>query len=405
MSLASYFKLRKSRSTLKSAIKQTTSVYNMQRDIAGEASDVALRALLVEARNVYRTSRDIAVIEAMVQNLAQAIGKDTAWRPLHVNSFAENFDVIVVAVGVAMAFRCYFFEPFKIPTGSMQPTLYGIYSTEQAKPGLFDRMPLKPFKWIVTGDWYKEVRVGVGGAVQDISASFKPGYVTYTIAGHRYHVPSDVLEHTEAGSRDPNAPMNFIRKHCRVRHNERGVASYYVPAGEVLWAGIVHAGDHVFVNRVVWNFRKPHRGEVMVFSTTGIKGLVQDTHYIKRMVGLPGESIGVNPPELIVNGQPVSEPYTIGRIARKDSAYRYEGNYTNYLGYMLIGDSTASSRSPLRKVGDEIQLSADEYLGMGDNTGNSLDGRYWGAVPAKNLLGPGAFVYWPFTSKRFGIIH
>ena len=59
----------------------------------------------------------------------------------------------------------------------------------------------------------------------------------------------------------------------------------------------------------------------------------------------------------------------------------------------------------MRTGDDAIALGADEYLGMGDNTGNSYDGRYWGAVPAKKLLGPGAFVYWPFTSKRFGIIH
>ena len=52
---------------------------------------------------------------------------------------------------------------------------------------------------------------------------------------------------------------------------------------------------------------------------------------------------------------------------------------------------------------DRLTLGAREYLGMGDNTMNSYDGRYWGAVPQKNLVGPALFVYWPYYD-RWGLI-
>ena len=390
MSLAAYFKFRHARSLLKAGIRQASAIRNMQRDEAGEVNDAALRGAIASARDVWRHARTSREQEEALEALSAAVGPGTAWKPLHPNALAENFEVLVVAVAVAMAFRCYFLEPFKIPTGSMQPTLYGIYSSDQKAPGLWDRMPLKLAKWLVSGDWYEEIRVVAGGTIHQVPATVKPGYVTFEISGKLYHVPSDAV------AERPQPFVNKLRTQARVA------------SGEKLWSGVTHAGDHVFVNRVLWNFRKPRRGEVMVFNTGSIRGLPQGTHYIKRLVGLPGETIGVNPPELLVDGRPVAEPATIGRIVRCEAAPHPESGYPNYLGYKLIGDvppQGAPAPSPLRFPGDTVSLGPDEYLGMGDNTGNSYDGRYWGSVPARNLLGPGAFVYWPFTSKRLGLIH
>ena len=390
MSIAEYFKFRNARSQLKSAIRQANAIRNMQRDLAGEVNDRALCDVIASARQTYRQGRTRDELEKAIERLSAAVGPGTAWKPLHPNAWAENFEVLVVAICVAMAFRCYFFEPFKIPTGSMQPTLYGIYSTDQAEPGFWDKHPFKVFKWLVTGDWYRDIRVVAGGSIQQVPVTVKPGYISFEVAGKRYHVPSDAI--TER-------PQPFTQKFS----SRAPIAS-----GERVWAGVVHAGDHVFVNRFLWNFRKPRRGEVMVFNTSGIDGLPQGTHYIKRMVGLPGETIGIREPELIVDGKSVSEPYTIGRIVQGEPAPHPESGYPNYLGYRLIGNVSrkeAPAPSPLRFPGDTVSLGPDEYLAMGDNTVNSKDSRYWGPVPAKKLLGPGAFVYWPFTSKRFGLIH
>ena len=486
MSLAEYLKFRHARSLLKAGIRQASAIRNMQRDEAGAVNDAALRGAIASAREVWRHARTSREQEEALETLSAAVGPGTAWKPLHPNALAENFEVLVVAVAVAMAFRCYFLEPFKIPTGSMQPTLYGIYSTDQEAPGFWDRHPFKVFKWLVTGDWYREVRVSDGGPVVRITV--KPGYNSFQVGKRRYHVPSDAvqernlpfdaninyivanincivtnstiisrvtkLEETSNVEMSP-VPVRVGEKNWHVSIVKKKQQNVFpgkkadiklkvmvpvgeknwsavieieqqqnassgekadikmtviviVPPGEKIWSGVTHAGDHVFVNRVLWNFRKPRRGEVMVFNTGSIKGLPQGTHYIKRLVGLPGETIGVNPPELLVDGRSVAEPSTIGRIVRREAAPNPENGYSNYLGYKLIGDippQGAPAPSPLRFPGDTVSLRPDEYLGMGDNPGNSYDGRYWGAVPARNLLGPGAFVYWPFTSKRLGLIH
>jgi signal peptidase I len=280
-----------------------------------------------------------------------------------------------------MAFRAYFYQPFKIPTGSMYPTLSGIASYEQASPGVWDRMPLKLMNWLVTGDWYKEVRVNTGGLASRVQNNdARPGYAAIRIAGQTYFVPSDALQ------RPQSLHLN----------GENRIAS-----GAVLWSGIVTEGDFVFVNRWVWNFRRPQRGEVMVFSTDRIKGLSPGTHYIKRMCGLPGETLSIRPPQLFIGGVPVSEPARIGIISRCEKVADWA---PNYVGFTVPDVRDGLHPKSLTMAGDSVSLDGNEYYALGDNSRNSLDSRFWGPVPERNLIGPATVVYWPFTSHRFGRI-
>ncbi len=377
MGIKDYLALRKARKQLKELRTHARGLYHMRRDIMPPGAAGRMEEALEISRRCLRGPR--GEVDCATAALESAL---EGWAPLHRSGWTENFEVLLVALGVAMAFRCYFFQPFKIPTGSMQPTLYGIHSEERSTPALFDRTPFKQAKWLVTGDWYREVRVGAGGQVHPLlNDDSKPGYVAFQVAGRRYHVPSDAV---------------FGRRAVRVDREGR------IAPGAVLWSGIIHSGDHVFVNRVLWNFRRPRRGEVMVFSTLGIKGLPQGTHYIKRMAGLPNETIGIRPPELLVNGEPVTEPATIGRVVRRTKLAQWAPPYA---GYLTIGTQAPVDFTPaLRTADDAVPLGADQYYALGDNTGNSRDSRYWGPVPERNLLGPACLVYWPFTSPRFGLI-
>lgn len=276
----------------------------------------------------------------------------------------ENIEVLLVALAVAMAFRCYFLQPFKIPTGSMQPTLYGIHYTPQSGPGFWDQQPLRYVQWLLFGEWYVELRAEASGRVR--GPIDQGGVLIYDIGGLIHPVARGMAIAVKAGDE--------------------------VVRGQVVARGKRISGDHLFVNRVKWNVVSPKRGEVMVFRTDDIPALDDKrTHYIKRMCGLPGERVQIVPPCILVNGEPVVDAPMIESIQKQAPGYA---------GYVIaegVGAEYLASTDTVRRLGPR------EYLACGDNTRNSFDGRYWGPVPQKNLVGPAAIVYWPI-SRRIGVI-
>ncbi|MBP5285686.1 MAG: S26 family signal peptidase [Kiritimatiellae bacterium] len=235
----------------------------------------------------------------------------------------EWLDTLVVAISVAMAFRAYFYEPFNIPTGSMQETLWGYHTIEGVEKTAWDVFPLSIAKWIWTGARHVEFKAPASGSIH--ARDRRDGF-------------ADVRVGT-----DP-ATFKLPTDACR------GLVGRYVRAGETVWKGEVVTGDFIFVNRWIWNFRKPKDGDVMIFSTTGIDALPQGTHYIKRMKATPGETYVLEHP---VEGRPA-----------------------------------------------EVTMGDDEYFACGDNFDNSYDSRYWGVVPGRQLRGLGSVVFWPINGWR-----
>lgn len=378
-----YLNQRRNHKRLREALHQARQVRNMRRDQLSRNVLTPLNEAIAEAQAMLKTrGTETQGVNEAIDKLIEAVRPASAKRCWPV--FSENFEVLIVAIAVAMAFRAYFFQPFKIPTGSMQPTLYGIHSVDRAEPGLWDRMPLKPIKWLLSGSWHRRIVIRADGELRVVDQADRPGYTTLSAAGQIYHVPSDAVRY---------------RQSLNLRMGDSGQAR--VRRGDVLWAGDVIAGDHVFVNRITWNFRKPKRGDIMVFSTDGIPDLQQGTHYIKRLVGLPGESLSINPPDLLVNGEPVTDIPSITRIARRE---RLADWAPAYRGFALVPDRPRNLKyaTPLMHADDQLKMSDHEYAGFGDNTRDSLDSRYFGPIPERNLVGPAWLVYWPFRSHRWG---
>lgn len=363
-------------------IRAARHILNMREDTMAPGEVVGVREGMSRLSEAMRSPDFVSLAPPSMESLAEMLAKVAPARP---NAVAREYvEVLVVAVSVAVGFKTYFFQPFKIPTGSMQPTLYGVHVSQDApKPLLYldaggpvkllriQSMDVNGFseRTVLTGERYVEIRAANAGTVGTPGLDPEDPTVTVIPVGNRLH-------HLPVG------PTELMRNDVlRVRIGS------VVEKGDVLCRVTAAAGDHVLVNRIALNFRRPRRDDVIVFGTRDIEGLPQGTHYIKRLVGLPGEKISVEPPNLMVNGSPVKGLRGIDRV-------------TSNQGYQtcMWADSAI-----IVSTNSVLDLGPRQYAGFGDNTGNSKDSRFWGAIPEDNLVGPAVFVYWPF-SRRWGLI-
>lgn len=300
---------------------------------------------------------------------AAAAAAERLMPPRSFPKWRENVEVLVVAISLAMACRTYFIQPFKIPTGSMQPTLNGVTARPQEGRKWFDHPPMNLVNLALFGERYVEIKAKASGTLE---------YLGQQEDQHAYRIGTQV--HLIRLTMKPDSlvidPVQSLR--MNFEPGDR------VEKGQVIASGRVRQGDHIFVNKVANNFARPQRGQIVVFDTNYIPGkeflrILPDTFYIKRLVGLPGEAISIRGRHLVVDGEPVEEPWPFKRQVT-DSAYR---------GYV------PRNHSRLNDEDAEIRLGDNQFLPFGDNTYSSLDGRYFGPVSEKALVGPSFFVYWP----------
>jgi signal peptidase I len=314
--------------------------------------------------------------------------KDAAWR--------ENIEVILVAVVVAVGIRSYFLQPFKIPTGSMQPTLNGIighrafiareddvpvdqktayeqrpdgwylksYPADGSKPNILRQIG----EYFVLGRNYINVVAAEDDVVQQIIPKKYGFFFTFTqIVGQK----QSYLVY---------APPDTLKQDFKL------FPGAHYKKGDVIARGAIDTGDQVFVDKFSYNFVSPSRGNVFVFRTDNIPAIPGDpetgehSFYIKRLAGLPGDNLRIDAPLLYANGK-VVDGFGFARVMSAKVPYR---GYAP--GHAYLADPSKSFTVP-----------AHNYFAMGDNSYNSFDSRYWGPVPEPNLVGRGLFVYWPFT--------
>lgn len=359
----------------------------MHEDIGDPQLLAELKAAEEQGKAVQKGT-DIAAMDKEGDALGELCEKLAPLRP-HAK-LRENVEVLFVAIAAAMAIRAYFAQPFKIPTGSMQPTLYGI-TVRQIEQGESTALPVRIAKFF----WKGEVFLGKDTPFDRLAKVIAVG------KGYSEFAQSDgsiQMHQTERGV-EPVYRDNFdggktitiyvgntphVVSRASASHLRYGE---YIKKGESLLHGVAKAGDYILVNRMKYNFFPPKRGDIVVFDAEEATG--KAAYYIKRMVGLPGESISVDPPYLNVNGEIPTDP-------------RFEKLFNNngYHGY-VFGDTGAQTPPIIAAADDAILLGDDEYLFFGDNTHNSLDGRYFGAVKRKRILGSAFFVGLPFDRAGF----
>ena len=339
-------------------------------------------------------------------------------------SLRENLEVIFVAVVIAVGIRAYVLQPFKIPTGSMQPTLNGIIAYnldedqyEQKKPGAVG----KAFELGFAGRKYLNEVMEEDKTLTAVETGTFLKFFPYTKlffqdgSVMKLKIPLQTLTNekeeggTGFGFHEWFKPSP--RSGTRVGGLGRAGTRYrapgtVIPKGTVIARGYVDTGDQVLVDKISYHFRKPNRGEVFVFSTKNIDGIIIDPpeqgsqHYIKRLVGVPGDRLelrATDEPErralgggdLFINDARATEP---GMVRVMDE-YPKSHPATHSRGYVYgsMGGGRVITSFDLTDEDDP------RYVAMGDNSGNSADSRSWGTVPQENLVGPALVVYWPFA--------
>lgn len=187
---------------------------------------------------------------------------------------------------------------------------------------------------------------------------------------------------------------------------------FKIPSGSMIPTLLV--GDFILVNKFTYGIRlpvinkkiisinEPQRGDVMVFRYPEDPSL----DYIKRVVGLPGDTVAYQNKRLTINGQPV-EMHKVADYLHPDRLY-YSEQYVAKLGnveHHLLNDSDAPAYVPdpanfpfrenctYNAVGVVCKVPEGHYFMMGDNRDNSRDSRAWGFVPEENIVGKAFFVW------------
>ncbi len=182
------------------------------------------------------------------------------------------------------------------------------------------------------------------------------------------------------------------------------VQAFKIPSASM--EGTLLIGDHLLVNKFIFGgtgtwyekllpYRQLERGDIIVFKYP----YADHQHFVKRVIGLPGDRLKLVDQEMFINGKALPEPYVV-----HDSTAPYDP--LNYNFPPPKSQFIASAMQPewvqeMRKHmhGDEIVVPPGKYFAMGDNRDRSLDSRYWGFVDRDAIMGRPFLIYWSVNAK------
>ncbi|HNW43935.1 MAG TPA: signal peptidase I [Elusimicrobiales bacterium] len=190
------------------------------------------------------------------------------------------------------------------------------------------------------------------------------------------------------------------------------VQAFKIPSGSMEKTFLV--GDHLFVNKIIYGVRVPYtkkkvlkffkvqRGDIVVFQFPSTDprefqcgGIQYGKDFIKRVVGMPGDTVQLRDGRLFVNGVQAAEDYT-----QNVDQFRYPSgtNNTSPADYQKYWETRMLGKMFTDYIRDNfgpVTVPPGFYMVMGDNRDRSCDSRYWGPVPESLIKGKAWFTYWP----------
>ncbi|MEO5960730.1 MAG: signal peptidase I [Opitutaceae bacterium] len=388
-------------------------VYHFRRDVLPAAQVNDLQARSAELNVLVKERAGAEKLKLGIERLEEALRR-TGGAIYPKSALVENVEFFLVAAIVILGIRTYFVQPFKIPTNSMWPTYNGMTAEVWKNPAEAPGTLSKVVRFAMFGARRKEIVAPESGPV---SVPFDPdsGRIVFKEKPARswFIFPSSDREYTFLINDAPvkiQVPLDFdfdtwafqrftglnrtalgqlAQQSTRTMEGYKLVTlEQRAEKGKPFLSFDILTGDQLFVDRMSYHFARPKVGQGFVFRTDHIESYYmrdQRTggqiaqYYIKRLVGTPGDVLEIRDPALYRNGAPITGSGAF--LANEKRANGYAGYFNN--GFLSAGKS--------------LTIPPKSFFAMGDNSGNSQDSRYWGYVPAKDVVGRPLFVYFPFT--------
>ncbi len=175
------------------------------------------------------------------------------------------------------------------------------------------------------------------------------------------------------------------------------VQSFHIPSGSM--EPTLQIGDFILVDKVTYHFRKPQRGDVVVFHFP----LNEDVYYIKRIMAVPGDRIQVINGRVYINGKPLKYS-PAGTYSYEENGIKYTGELFHeevpvkkgvFKDHFILKTGTVGDNTPV------FTVPPGEYFMMGDNRNNSYDSRFWGFVKRDKIVGIARIIFFSWDSTHF----
>jgi len=269
---------------------------------------------------------------AQSDDLGASASPEEEPHPTGLGVIREWADVMVLMVLLAMFIRTFVFELYKIPSGSMTPTLVGTSWDANNQPAEY------------------ELQLDVSDP--------RDGEKDLILDRLGHHFLRYDIWYRKNGKFVGNVERNDLGLSPEEARKARRIAR--------------PRNDRIVVNKFIYWFQRPRRGDIVVFRVPWQIYERDKPIYVKRLVGLPDETVEIREGCVYINGQVLDTPEVFRRIH-----------------YVSAG------------LSDVAKIPDHEYFVLGDNSKSSRDSRYWGTVSERNLKGKAVFRYWPANTFGF----
>jgi signal peptidase I len=179
----------------------------------------------------------------------------------------------------------------------------------------------------------------------------------------------------------------------------------YIPSSSM--EETLQINDRLIIEKVSYRFNDPARQDIVVFTAPPTAAICSGSlnapppkdAFIKRIVGLPGDTVEFKDAQVVINGQVLNEPYIVQDTSNPAAIKTLVPSNS-----VLVPPDLGTDDQPQGFLQNTLKVTIppDAYLVMGDNRNNSCDSRYWGFVPRENLIGKAFVRFWPLP--RIGLL-